>query len=86
MRLKDGFILYDTEDTHILVPIGGQSFKGIVRSNDTAAFILNLLKEETAPENMRDAVMKKYGIDRERAEVDVTKVLQQLREIEALQE
>ena len=70
MRLKDGFILYDTEDAHILVPIGGQSFKGVVRSNDTAAFILDLLKEETVPEVISDAVMKKYGIHRERAEME----------------
>ena len=86
MKLKEGFVAYNTEDTHILVPTGNQTFKGLVRSNATAGFIMDLLKEETDKESVIKAIMEKYGIDRELAETDAEKVFSQLRAIDALEE
>lgn len=86
MKLKDGFVAYNTDDTHILVPTGGQEFRGLVRSNKTAAFIIELLAEETDRESIVDAMVKKYGIDRDLADRDVGRILQQLRDIQALEE
>ena len=56
MKLKNDFITQDIDDTQFLVPLGHESFNGIVRSNETAAFIVNCLKEETTPERIVDAM------------------------------
>ena len=52
MKLKDDFITQDIDDTQFLVPIGAEAFQGLVRSNKTAAFIVDCLKEETTPEDI----------------------------------
>ena len=50
MKLKHDFIIQDIEETQFLVPVGAESFQGIVRSNQTAAFIVDCLREETTEE------------------------------------
>ena len=41
MKLKPDFITQNIEDTQFLIAIGGEAFSGIVRSNKTAAFIVD---------------------------------------------
>lgn len=86
MKLKDGFITYESGDQQILVPTGGQKFSGLVRSNETAAFIIEALKKETTRESVIQTVADHYGIDCQRAGQGVDSVLNQLRRIGALDE
>lgn len=86
MKLKDGFITYNSGDQQILVPTGGQKFSGLVRSNETAAFIIEALKKETTRENVIQTLAEHYGIDADRAGRGVDSVLDQLRRIGALDE
>ena len=51
MRLKDGFITHEGAEEHITVPAGGLSFSGMVRSNKTAGFIVECLKDEDRRED-----------------------------------
>ena len=46
MKLKSNFITHDTGKDQILVAVDN-SFSGLVRSNKTAAFIIDCLKRET---------------------------------------
>ena len=84
MKLKDSFIIQDIEDTQFLVPVGGETFRGIVRSNGTAAFIVDCLKEETTEEAIVDAMLEQYDAPRETVTQDVHRVVEQLRQIGAL--
>ena len=86
MKLKEGFITYSSGEQQILVPTGGQDFAGLVRSNESAAFIIDSMKEETTREDMIVKLMDHYEIDRETAVKGVDKVLCQLRQIGALDE
>ena len=86
MKLKDTFITQKIEDTQFLVAVGEASFTGIVKSNKTAAFIVDSLKEETTKEQIVDAMCAKYDAPRERIEADVEIVLNKLRGIGALDE
>lgn len=86
MKLKSDFITQDIEDTQFLVPLGGESFQGIVRSNKTAAFIVDCLKEETTAEAIVDAMCEKYDAPREVIAADVAEILNTLRGIHALEE
>lgn len=86
MRLKDSFMTQDIDDTQFLVPVGAEAFSGVVRSNKTAAFIVNCLKEDTTEEHIVDAMCLKYDAPRERIASDVREVLQKLHTIGALEE
>ena len=86
MKLKSGFIVQNIDDTQFLVPVGGEAFSGIVRSNKTAAFIVDQLKEETTEEGIIDAMCAKYDAPREVIAADVRRILDTLRGVNALEE
>lgn len=86
MKLKNEFITQDIDDTQFLVPVGVEAFSGIVRSNKTAAFIVNCLKEETTETAIVDAMCAKYDAPRETIAADVAEILEKLRSINAIDE
>lgn len=86
MKLKSDFIIQTIDGTQFMVPVGGQSFRGIVRSNRTAAFIVDCLKEDTTEEAIIDAMLARYAADRETVTADVKEILEKLRTIHALEE
>ena len=86
MKLKSGFITQDIDDTQFLVPIGEVTFSGVVRSNKTAAYIVDCLKEEITEEDIVDALCDKYDAPRDVIAEDVKEVLGNLRKIDALEE
>ena len=86
MKLKPEFIAQNIEDTQFLVSVAQDGFSGIVRSNPTAAFIVDLLKEPVSQEDIVDAMCAAYDADRETITRDVARVLGILRRIGALEE
>ncbi len=86
MKLKNDFITQTIDETQFLIPVGSESFNGIVRSNKTAAFIVDLLKEDTTEEKIIDALCARYDASREVITTDVRKILDTLRSINALEE
>ena len=86
MKLNPAFITQTIDDTQFLVPLGGEAFSGIVRSNRSAAFIVDCLKEETDEGAIVDAMCEKYDAPREVIAADVARVLSTLRTIGALDE
>lgn len=77
MKLKEGFITYNTGDENLLIATGeaGKSFNGIVRNNETAAFIAELLKEEITEEEIVNRILDTYDVDEKTAKKDVRKLL-----------
>lgn len=86
MKLKPNFITQQIDGTQFLIPIGGEAFHGIVRSNETAAFIVDMLKNETTEQEIVDAMCREYNAPREVLAADVAEALAKLREINALEE
>ena len=86
MRLKESFLVQKIDDTQYIVPVGAQDFRGLVRSNKTAACIVELLREDTTTEKIFDAMCRKYDAPREQIEADVKEVLDTLRQIDAIEE
>lgn len=83
MKLKANFITQEMDGEQIMVATGG-AFAGMVRSNATAAFIVDCLKNETTREAILDAMGQKYDAPREVMAADVDMVLGNLRRIGAL--
>ena len=84
MKLNPDFITQDVEDTQFLVPMGAEAFRGIARGNETAAFIVNCLKQDTSFEAVVDAVCAEYDAPRATVEAAVKEILATLRRIGAL--
>lgn len=85
MKLKENFVTQEMDGEQIMVAVDG-AFAGMVRSNATAAFIVDCLKTETTPEAVLDAMCRQYDAPREVMVVGIEKVLNQLRGIGALDE
>lgn len=88
MKLKKLFLTHSVGDDTMLVPVGAaaRKFHGYVNCNPTAAFIVDCLKTDTTPEKIVDALAQEYEGDRGRMAASVTKTLEVLRSIGALDE
>ena len=87
MKLKEGFITHTLQGQQMMVAAGpaAKLFRGVVRSNETAAFIIDRLKEETTEQEITAKLCAEYDVSAERAAECVRKVLEQLRGIGAIE-
>lgn len=86
MKIKEGFVTRDVAGEQIMVATGAAKFSGLVRSNASAAFIINSLKQDVTKEDIVASMMEKYDAPKEVLEADVEKVLSALRSIGAIDE
>lgn len=86
MKLKEGFVTHEMGGEQIMVATGVAKFAGLARSNATAAFIVDCLKEETSREAIIEKMLAKYDASQDVISADVDKILGKLREIGALDE
>lgn len=86
MKLKKDFITHDSENEQIMVGGGKSGFSGLVRSNSTASYIVNMLKTETTVKAIVDDMDAKYDAPREVIESDVNRIIATLRSIGAIDE
>ena len=88
MKLKKGFCTQTISDGQVMVPTAeaDTDFRGIVRNNETAAFVVDLLKNDTTEEKIFDALKSEYDGDEDKMRSDLRTVLNKLREINAIDE
>jgi hypothetical protein len=60
------------------------SFNGLVRSNETAAFIIDCLKSDTTEEKIVKSLTGTYNVDTPTAQKDVRGILDKLEHIGAI--
>ncbi|MBQ5360627.1 MAG: PqqD family protein [Lachnospiraceae bacterium] len=85
MKLKREFITQQIGDRQYMVATDS-TFRGMISSNKTAAFIVDCLKEETTEEAIVDKMYAKYDASREKISSDVKKFIGILRSVGALEE
>ena len=86
MKLNENFLTQEIDDTQVMVATGDTAFNGIVRSNQTAAEIVDLMKEETTRDAVVDKMCAKYDASRDEIAADVDMVIATLRNVGALDE
>lgn len=88
MKASNEFILREIAGEYILVPVGTAAvqFNGLITLNETARTIFLALAQERTVEELTDAVIAEYEVNRETARADVEEFLQQLRQVGALVE
>lgn len=81
MKIKDGFILRQVAGNYIAVAVGEESvnFNAMVTTNETGAFLWGKLQTEITEEELLDALVSEYDIDKETARADISEFLEELR-------
>ncbi len=87
MKLKSSFVVHSIANSQIMVPIGesADSFHGFLRSNETAAFLVDNLKEDTSKEQLVQKLLDEYEVDEIEASKAVDYVVEMLNTIGALE-
>ena len=86
MKIRNGFMLRKVGGQNVVVAVGAASrdFNGIIKLNETGAFLWELLKSERTPEELTEARLAEYDIDRETASADVEAFAERLSRAELL--
>lgn len=87
MKLKDGFVLHETEGEYILVATGvaSESFNGYIRLNRSGAFMIERMMNEISKEDLVSAVVEQYEVDKAVVERDLVKLVETLENIHAME-
>lgn len=84
MKLKEGFVTQEIGGRQVMVAVNGEAFNGMVRSNETAGYIVSLLKNDTTKEEIVKTMLKEFDASEEQVSKDVDMVIAKLREIGAI--
>ena len=77
MKVKSDFILRKIADTYVIVPIGSAvvDFSGMVNINESGAMLFEIMQKGCEEQELVDALLRDYKVDRATAEADVKKFL-----------
>lgn len=86
MKLNGKFILKDIGGTYYAVPLGEASreIKGMIKLNETAAFIWRMLEKDATKEEVVSALISEFGVKKEDAEADFLFFTNSLKEAKIL--
>lgn len=85
MKLKKEFMTHMDGNQQMMIDVSAK-FSGLVRSNRTAAVIIDMLKKETTEEKVVSAMLKKYDVSETVLKNDVHKIIETLRDVGAINE
>ena len=83
MQIKKDFTIQKVGSSFVAVAVGESSknFHGMIRLNETGAFLWNLMAEKNCSENdLVDAILAEYEVDRETVVADVRRIVTELAE------
>lgn len=77
MKRKQGFIVDEIAGENVAVPVGemSKSFHGMIKLNGTALFIWEQLENDVTEEQITDAIVAAYDVDRSLAAADVARIV-----------
>lgn len=81
MKIKNGFVLRDTDGEYVVMPTGQNisKFDGAIILNEVAAFIWQKMKDSVSREELLEYVLSEFEVDRTRAEKDLDALIEKLR-------
>lgn len=77
MKLKKGIVIIQNGDEYIAVAAdeAGKSFRGMIKMNETAAFIVEILKTGATESEIIAALNEKYDVSENEALHDVETIV-----------
>lgn len=81
MKIKKGFVAKEIAGQYVVVALGAASkiFNGIIKLNDSGKFIWDMLEKGAETEDIVNALLGEYDVDRETAQRDVEKFIGELK-------
>ena len=86
MRLNKKFVAHTVAGEYVVVSSDTRLFPGMVRCTPVAAFIIECLRKETSLAEIAEKVCAHYDVDYETAEKDAAELIENLREIGAIED
>lgn len=82
MKIKNGFAKRDIAGSTIVVPVGStaKEFNGMITLNDSGSFIWDCFLKDISIDEAVEAVLAEYDVEREKAQVDVERFVNMLKE------
>ena len=82
MKVKSDFILRKIADTYVIVPIGSAvvDFSGMVNINESGAMLFEHMQKGCEEQDLVEALLKEYKVDRATAEADVKKFIAKVKD------
>ena len=86
MKMKEGFILRKVGTQYVAAATGkaSENFNGIIRLNESGAFVFRQLQEGVTAEELAARLLEEYDVDEAAARQDVDRFLAALKEADAL--
>lgn len=86
MRRNENFILRQTADLLVILPVGEASirFPGMISVNETGAFLWGELEKEHTPDTLAEGLTREYEVKLPTARRDTDAFLEKLRKAGAL--
>ena len=85
MKLKPNFLTHEIDGVQVLVDVENKDFSGIVRNNQTAAFVVDCLSKETDVDEIVDAMYNTFDAPKDVIKKDVEEIIKKLDSIGALE-
>lgn len=85
MKMKDIFEIETIDDQQFMVCLDSTVLAGMIQLNETAAFIVACLKEETTAEEIAGKMAATYDVSQKEALSGVEQIIAQLRQLNALE-
>ena len=87
MKVKENFMLRKVADSYVVVPVGRQTldFNGIINLNETGAFLFELLQKGASRDEIVEKLLAEYEVERDRAQADVDKFIQSVKDADVLE-
>ena len=81
MRIKSGFVLHKVGGEQVVVPVGNRTkeFSGMIRLNDTGAFLWSHMEDEFTLVSLTAALVARYDVSKETAAATVERFVGNMR-------
>ena len=88
MKAKQGFVLKNVEDEYILMPTGGNigKFDGTILLNEVSAFVWEKLKNSLSKDDLLNAILDEYEVEKDVAAADLDTILVTLKEYDVIED
>lgn len=88
MKIKEGFLLRQVGDNHVVVPVGAQTvdFRCIITLNEVGAFLWKKMTSDCIVADLVAAVLAEYDVAADIATADAERFVAALREKNLLDE
>ena len=88
MKIKNGFLLRQVADNHIVVPVGSQAvdFRCVITLNEVGSFLWKLLEQDCTTADLVEALLNEYDVTADVATADVERFVAALYEKNLLDE